>query len=89
MCGNYGLSTESQTPYLTHEVCPIQVSAPPPLPKPHGFSQYSSPLTPQFSAEAMNLFHNERQNSKMSSQTYLNSEWLYTPLTPQDFQLEQ
>ena len=37
----------------------------------------------------MNLFHNERQNSKMSSQTYLNSEWLYTPLTPQDFQLEQ
>ena len=49
------------------------------------FSQYSSPLTPQFSAEAMNLFHNKQQNNEMSSQTYPNSEWLYTPLTPQDF----
>ena len=39
---------------------------------------------PQFSAEAMNLFHNKRQNKNMSFQTYPNSEWLYTPLTPQD-----
>ena len=53
-------------------------------PKLRDFNQYTSPLTPLFSAEAMNLFHNKRQN-KMSSQTYPNSEWLYTPLTLQDF----
>ena len=54
------------------------------LPKLPDFSQYSSPLTPQFSTKAMNLFHNKRQDSKMSSQIYHNSECLYTPLTPQD-----
>ena len=48
------------------------------------FSQYSSLLTPQFSAKVMNLFHNKRQNNKMSSQTYPNSQWLYTPLMPLD-----
>ena len=54
-------------------------------PKLSDFSQYSSPLTPQFSAKAMNLFHNKRQNNRMSSQTYPNSEWLFNPFTPQDF----
>ena len=39
---------------------------------------------PQLLAEAMNLFHNEQQNNKMSSQTYPSSEWLYTPLTSED-----
>ena len=37
-------------------------------PKLSDFSQYSSPLTPQFSAKAMNLFHNKQQKNKMSSQ---------------------
>ena len=61
---------------------PTHVSGPPP--RLRSFSQYSSPLMPQFSAEAMNLFQNKRQNNKMSSQTYPNSDWLYTPLTSQD-----
>ena len=60
---------------------PTHVSVPPKL---RGFSQYSSPLMPQFSLQAMNLFHNKPQKDKISSQTYPNSDWLYTPLTLQD-----
>ena len=58
--GSYGHSTGSQTPYLTHvSVALLTFQSPPKL---HYFSQYSSPLTPQFSAGAMNLFYNKRQN---------------------------
>ena len=78
-----GYSNELQNPIFDSWSVTLLTSQCPP--KLSYFSGYSSLLAPQFSAEAMNLFHNIRRNNKMSSQIYPNFEWLYTPLTAQDF----
>ena len=51
ICGSYQHPTRSQTLYLTREISPqLRFSLPPKL---HDSSQYFSPLTPHFLAEAM------------------------------------